>query len=238
MTMPIDRIDDWEMRLKRQDAFWDNEVIDRPVMHMQIRQPNPQYPHPARKAVASLRDVWLDAEYQAQCALANVMNTKYLGDALPCAYPNLGPEVFSAFFGCEMEYGETTAWSVPNLTNWADVDKVKFSTDNFYWKKIIEFTDLFLEVGKGKFYTGITDLHPGGDAIAAFRDPAEMNIDMLDHPEKIAALMETVTKTYLGVYDFYYNKLIAANQAISSWASIVSSKKFYVPSNDFSDRKS
>ncbi len=48
----------------------------------------------------------MDAEYVAQCALAGVMNTAYLGDALPCAMPNLGPEVFSAFFGCELEYGE------------------------------------------------------------------------------------------------------------------------------------
>ena len=36
--------------------------------------------------------------------------------------------------------------------------------------------DLFFdeEIVKGKFYAGMTDLHPGGDAVAALREPAQL----------------------------------------------------------------
>lgn len=232
--MPINHIPDWEKRLARQDAFWSCEIMDRPVVLMTLPKPNAEHPRPKRKEYATLRDRWMDTEYVVECALANVMNTEYLGDALPAAWPNLGPEVFSAFFGCEMEYGETTSWSIPILHDWADADKIRFSEENFYWKKLIEMTDALLEIGKDTFHTGITDLHPGGDALAAFRDPQAMNIDMIEALDRIKAMLEYVTEVYFKVYDFYYEKLKAAGQAITTWAGVVTTRKWYVPSNDFS----
>jgi len=234
MLMPIECLPDWEQRLARQDAFWQNEIIDRPVVHITLHKENAAYPWPKAKSYASVRERWMDAEHVAACALAGAMNTDYLGDSLPIANPNLGPEVFSAYFGCELEFSEGTSWSIPNLEEWAQVDTIKFSTDNLYWKKIEEITDALLEVGKGIFYTGITDLHPGGDAIVAFRDPLRMNIDMIEAVDEINTLLAYINRIYFQVYDHYHAKLTAAGQAITAWPGIISSKKWYVPSNDFS----
>lgn len=233
MTMPIERIPDWEQRLARQDAFWSREIIDRPVVCITFPKREPEYMPPTSDH-ATLRDRWMDAEYNAELALANALNTEFMGDALPQAYPNLGPEVFSAFFGCELEFGEETSWSIPILEDWAEVDKLQFSRDNIYWKKTIELTDALLEVGNGVFYTGITDLHPGGDAVAAFRDPHQLNFDMVEAPQKVKELVDHVTHVYKEVYDSYYDRLTAADQPISSWAGIVSRKRWLIPSNDFS----
>lgn len=232
--MPIDRIPDWEKRLARQDAFWHREIIDRPVVCYTVSKPNPQFPWPAAREYSHVRERWFDTERLVQCALAGVMNTEFCGDALPTAWPNLGPEIFSAFFNCALDYGESTSWSVPNLHDWADLDKIQFDESNFLWKKILEMTEALLAAGKGKFYTGITDLHPGGDAIVAFRDPLNMNIDMIEHPAEIKRLLARVNQVYFHVYDVYHHKLTQAGQAITSWPGIVSTKKWYVPSNDFS----
>ena len=234
MTMPIERIPDWEKRLARQDAFWKREILDRPVVQMAIWTPNPDHPMPKDKTHATLRDRWMDTEYVVERAVAGVMNTEYLGDALPAVYPNLGPEVFSAFFGCELDYSETTSWAVPNLHDWSEAKKIKFSKRNSYWKKILEMTDALLAAGKGKFYTGITDMHPGADAIAAFRDPQQLNIDMIEALDDVKALLRYTNRVYFEIMDFYYTKFLAAGQAITSWPGIVSSRKWYVPSNDFS----
>ncbi len=232
--MPIERIDDFEMRLKRQDAFWSREIIDRPVVHISLHSPDPKYPPPAVKKFSAQRDRWMDCEYYAEQQLHQVMNMKYLGDALPMAWPNLGPEVFSAFFGTELEYSDTTSWSIPNLLDWSDAGKIKFSTENLYWKKISEMTDCLLEIGKGNFYTGYTDIHPGGDALVAFRDPLNLNIDMIENTDAVKSLLGYVDDVFLDVFNYYADKLQSAGQAICSWPSIVSSKRYYVPSNDFS----
>jgi hypothetical protein len=231
--MPIEALPDWENRLERQDAFFECAIIDRPVVAITLWRPNPEYPRP-EKTHSTLRDRWMDTEYVVEMALHTAMNTEYLGDALPHCYPNLGPEVFSAFFGCELEFGEETSWSIPILEDWADADKIRFSEDNVYWKKTIEITDALLEAGKGKFYVGMTDFHPGGDAIAAFRDPVQLNYDMIEALDQVKALLPYVTEVYFKVFDHFYQMLRGANQAISTWASLVSSKKWLVPSNDFS----
>jgi hypothetical protein len=233
-VMPIEHIPDWEKRIARQDAFWDRAILDRPVVQATIPRPNPDYPWPAAQAYASIRDKWMDFEFRAREAVAGVMNVEHLGDALPSVYPALGPEVFSAFFGCELEFGAHTSWSVPNLRDWTQVDTVKFSRDNAYFRKIEEFTDRLLEAGRGRFYTGYTDIHAGGDAIAAFRDPLQMNLDMIEQTDKVKRLLAQVNAAFTAVFAHYCDRLQAAGQAITSWPGIVSSRRWWVPSNDFS----
>jgi len=232
--MPIEHIPDWEQRLARQDAFWQCEIIDRPVVNMWMSKPNPDYPMPAEKQFANIRDSWLDTDYVVATKVAWVMNSDYLGDALPYMYPNLGPEVFSAFFGCDLEFSRDSSWSIPNLHDWADIDKVRFSRDNFYWKKLVEMTDALLEAGKGKFYVGNTDYHPGADAIAAFRDPLEFNMDLIEHPHEVKQLLRYVTDVYFECIDYFFDKFTAAQGVYPTWPGMVTTKKYYVPSNDFS----
>ena len=234
MIMPIERLADWEQRLARQDACWQCEILDRPLVCMSLWEPNPDYPAPKPKQWASHREQWMDTDYIVESALYGVMNTVYLGDALPIFNPNLGPEILSAFYGCEMEFSEGTSWSVPNLHDWSQFGKLQVSEDNFYWKKLAEITDAALEAGKGKFYTGLTDFHAGGDLLASLRDPLQFNFDMIDAYDTVKACVPEVTKTYFRVFDWWYNKLAAAGQACTCWAGVVSGKKYYVPSNDFS----
>jgi len=232
--MPIDHVPDWEKRLQRQDAFWEGEIIDRPVVCISLPKPRPVYPEPKPKEYRTIRDRWMDTEQIAESALAAAVNTDYFGDALPNAAPNLGPEVLSAVFGLEMEYSETTSWAIPNLTSWDDVDQLQFSEDNFYWKKLVEITEALLAVGRNKFYTGLTDFHPGADWIAALRDPQQLALDLLEAPDQVKKLRRIIDDAYPRIFDFFYHKLRAAGQATTSWPDIVSTRKWYVPSNDFS----
>ncbi len=233
MTMPIDRIPDWEMRLKRMDAWWERQVLDRPVVRIMVPKHNPDYPMPA-KQYASHRERWLDPQFCADWWRSWVMNNEYLGDALPTTFPNLGPDVFSAFLGAELEFADGTSWSKPILEHYADADRIRLSRDNLYWKKMVEMTDALLEAGRGMFYTGITDLHVGGDAIASLRDPTRLNLDLLLDREAVKAFLARINGMFFKVFDFFYEKLRRAGQPLCTWAPGVSSRKWGVPSNDFS----
>ena len=192
--MPIDAIPDWERRIARQDACWEREILDRPVCAITVPREPPVRAVPAARPYASLRDYWLDTDRVVETTVAAVRNTEYLGDALPFAWPNLGPEVFSAFFGCEMEFGETTTWAIPCIHDWAEAGACRFSKENPYWRKLEEMTEALLDAGEGLFYTGISDLHPGGDALAAFRYPQQLNLDLLLHPGEVRQLLGYVNR--------------------------------------------
>ncbi len=230
-VMSIDGIADWEQRLARQDAFWRREVLDRPVVVMAGWKGGHAAPE---KRYASVRERWLDADGVAARAVAQVSNMVYYGDALPSVMPNLGPEVFNAYLGMELEFGEGTSWSVPNLHDWSRIDDIRFDRTNAYWRKMEEMTDALLAAGRGRFYVGLTDFHPGGDACAAFRDPLQFNIDLIESPAEVTRLMRKVTDLYFEVFTASRKRLKEAGQACCTWAGPVSRLTWYVPSNDFS----
>ena len=225
---------DYEQSKARIDAFWECELVDRPVVQFTLfKPPEQRVPLPAAHH-ASARARWLDAEYQAELALATLANREFLGDSLPVAYPNLGPEVFGAFYGCPLEFGDFgTSWSTPILHDWADVDRLTLDWDSPYLVQLHVMTDALLAIGRGKFITGMTDWHPGGDAIASFRDPQNLAIDMIEHLDEVKALLRRLEPDYFKIYNMFYDKLRAAGQPISSWVPLVCDGKFYIPSNDF-----
>lgn len=226
---------DYEESKQRIDAFWECELIDRPVVQFTLEKPpEERVPLPVSHH-GTPRDRWLDAEYQAELALATLSNQEFLGDSMPVAFPNLGPDLFSAFYGCPLTFGDYgTSWSSPILHDWSRVDEIQFDWDNFYLKKLHEMTDAMLEIGKGKFITGMTDWHPGGDCVAALRDPQNLALDLVQHVEEVKALLSRIETDYFRVYDMFYDKLRAAGLPLSTWTPLVCDGKFYLPSNDFS----
>ena len=226
---------DYERSRQRIDAFWERELIDRPVVQFSLAKPPEERVPLPPSGHATPAERWLDAEYQAERWLAALSNQEFLGDTLPVAYPNLGPEVFAAFYGCPLHFGDYgTSWSEPILHDWERVDEVRLDWESPYMLKLVEMTDALLQVGKGKFIVGMTDWHPGGDCVAALREPQNLALDMLTHVDQVLALLARLEGDYVRVYDFFYDKLRAAGQPISTWLSLVAESKFYVPSNDFS----
>jgi len=228
---------DFDQVLDRYEAWWDGQILDRPLVSMSFARPRAeQLPRPPAKTHPTLRDRWLDTEYLVENTRVRMANTCFFADTLPVVFPNLGPEVFSAFYGCPLEFSESTSWSVPVLENWEpeSVDALRLDAESFYFRKLVEMTDALLDIGRGKFIVGYTDIHPGGDAIAAFRDPQQLCIDMIEHPAEVQALLERVTDDFIGLFDFFYEKLSAAGMPSSSWLPATCRGRYHIPSNDFS----
>lgn len=226
---------DFENTMMRMEAFWEGELVDRPVVQFNLEKPvAKRLPLPV-STHATPAERWLDPDYQAAYALASLSNQEFLGDTLPMAYPNLGPEVFSAFYGCPLHFGDYgTSWTDPILESWDQVDQLQMDWNHPYLQTLHTMTDRMLEVGKGKFIVGMTDWHPGGDAIAAFRDPQNLAVDLITERDQVEKLLNRITVDYFRIYDTFYDKLRAAGQPISTWTPLASNTKYYVPSNDFS----
>lgn len=227
---------DFEEVLNRYEAWWDCEIIDRPLVSIAFALPEDQRQELPQKKHATMRDRWMDSEYLAEEAEINLRNTVHFADDLPIAWPNLGPELFSAFYGCEMEYRQTTAWSKPILFDWSreSINNLQLNTEGFYFQKLMEMTDTLLARGKDKFIVGYSDLHAGGDAIAALRDPQELLVDVIDNPDAIKSLCDKITTDFLEIYDMFYEKLSAAGMPSANWCPATCKGKFHTPSNDFS----
>ncbi len=226
---------DLEKTMQRMDAFWEHSVLDRPVTQFFLEKPVHEQIPLLQSNHTSTRERWMDVEYQAQLTLTQLSNRLFLGDSLPVAFPNLGPEVLAAFYGCPIEFGEYgTSWTEPILHDWGQSGQIKLDLNNPYFSRLMELTDAMLALGQGRFIVGMPDFHPGGDLVAALRNPQDLAIDMLDHPHQVKELLTCLQPDYFHVYDIWYDKFAAIGQPITSWLELASLGKYYIPSNDFS----
>ncbi len=226
---------DMQKTLQRMEAFWAHDFLDRPVIQFYLEKlVEERVPLPASKH-ASSRDRWMDIQYQVELAYAQLLNREFMGESIPVAFPNLGPEILAAFYGCPLHFGDWgTSWTDPILQDWSLADRIVLDWDQPYFKNIDEMTEAYLEIGRGKFITGMPDWHPGGDLAAALRNPQDLAADLIQHPEQVKALLKRLQPDYFKVYDYWYDKLRNAGLPITSWLDLASESKYYIPSNDFS----
>ncbi len=224
---------DCETTLKRFEAFWQREIIDRPPISIALRkQAAPLY---RGRQYATLEEKWLDIDGRIDEMEAGFGATDFLYDSLPVAWPNLGPEILSACCGCGYEFGPTTAWSHPLIDDWErDFDKARLDMRHPLFVRLVEFTRRLIERGKGRYIVGLTDLHPGGDHVAALRGGQRLAVDLLEEPQWVKRALNRGEGEYYAAYGVLYQMIHSAGMPTTSWTPIPHDGTFYIPSNDFS----
>lgn len=224
---------DYDASAARYEAFWARDGSERPPVCVTFPKEGYKAPALDQPVYSSQKQRWTDVKTRAAQDAAYVMSREYFADSLPVAWPNLGPEVLTAFCGCGYGFTADTAWSVPCVKSASDpAPRVDF--DNYYFKLLEEYTDELLKYGRGNFIVGLSDFHPGGDHLAALLDPENLAVALIEEPEGVLAMMEAATSDYFRVYRHFADRLIAEDMPLTSWTPLISDGYYYIPSCDFS----
>ncbi len=147
----------------------------------------------------------------------------------------MGPEIFSVWCGCGIEFQETTTWTIPCIKDWEkDFAKAKFSPEHELFLKTREFTEKLIARGKGKFIVGLTDLNPGADHIAALRDTENLALDLIENTAYVKKKLAESYQEFFKAYDIFYELIKEAEMPISGWTPLISQNRFNVVQCDFS----
>jgi hypothetical protein len=237
MNTPIARAwkPDLEESLERVDRWFRHETLDRQPVRFSEHNADFALPHSlAGKSWACLRDKWFDADFQVSYFIEANKNRRFFGETFPVFWPNLGPNVYAAFHGGKLEFGEVTSWIEHSVHGPEDLPKLRFSTDNEYYLGIEELTRVALERSDGRYLVGYTDLHGSLDCLADWRDPQELCLDLLDDPDFIRDMLAIARENFLTVYDAFDVRLKASGELSVTWMGIPSRGKMHIPSCDFS----
>lgn len=223
---------DFEKAQQRLEAWWDREVLDRPPVTIHVRAvKQPELPV---KQHAGHRERWFDTEYKLDRFEASLDGAAFLGERFPKFDPGLGPEVCATVFGCELEFSETTSWSIPNCRSCREILDIEPNLDNSYWASLREQTDASLQRGADRWITALPDLHTNGDLPAAMRDPEQLCLDLADDLPSVRAACDYVTEAaYPAMYDDMWDRIRAAGQPATTWAPFLHAGRAYVTSCDF-----
>jgi hypothetical protein len=245
--MELEFKEDFEQAVERLEACWECEVIDRACVQVTYKKDDNISVYDTiigclhnelDEKHKSLREKWMDVEYQVERAIKIIEQTTYLGEAFPMCWPNLGPDLWGTLYGTDLEFGEDTSWAKHFVEDWnkfiEEAGDFKPDFTNQYWQTIEQMMRLSLKKGKGKFITGLPDFHPGGDLLASLRDPQKLCIDLIEKPDTIKYINERLTAFYPQVYGRVYKIVEEYGQGATTWLPAYHQGKFYVPCCDLS----
>jgi hypothetical protein len=233
--MDLEGKPDFENALCRIEAWFNHERLDRPPVR--FSEHNAEFanvPVLAGRTWPNLKARWFDAEFQVDFFLESIRGRTFYGETFPVFWPNLGPNVYAACHGAELEFGEVTSWIQHPVHDWNDLDHLRFSRDNEYYQGIERLTQVALEKCPGKFMVGYTDLHGSLDCVADWRGPQQLCLDIVDNPEKVHSMLQLANKNFLPLFDHYDDVLKVHGQLSITWMGIPSRAKMHIPSCDFS----
>ncbi len=223
-----------EVASARYEAWWRCARVDRPPVSLWVKTPHPL--RAPRSTHATLRERWLDVEYQVDCALTGLETNPILGDTVPSYLPNVGPDLSSTLFGAELVFGENTSWcqhTVPETADWERFIATPPDFDNVYWRTIDAMITRAAERFAGRYYVAMPDLHGSFDILAGVRGPENVCLDLMDEPELVRRASLHASRAYVEAYRRLYQRLTALGQPSTTWCSYLHTGPAYIPSCDF-----
>lgn len=210
--------------------YWHRENHDRPLLFLAAPQERRQ---PLKPFTGTLTQRWLDIDYMLASARRRFENTYYAAEGYPHAFPNLGPDIFGAILGCELNFGESTSWAEGQVDDLRKLDLTRLDENNRWWKQIQQMTQAMAEDAKGDYKVGITDLHGGMDALVSLRGPEALCIDLVEQGDLVETLAMQLFDRFKDVYECLSAIIGKHQQGQTNWLGIYHPEQWYVTSSDF-----
>jgi hypothetical protein len=224
---------DYEICRQRVEAWFQGEMIDRAPLR--FHRHNAEYDAAVKSNHATQREKWFDTEYQVDSFIDSIKGMRFNAETFPIFCPNLGPNVYAAFHGGDMTFEDVTSWYHEIIHDYAtDLQKIQFSKDNVFYRKILELMNTAFEKCNRQYLVGYTDLHPGLDCALAWRGVSDLCMDLILDTENAQKLFELTEEHFLEVYDEYDRLLKAHGMPSSAWMNLPVNGRMHIPSADFS----
>ncbi len=226
---------DFDESMRRIYAWYAGDMIDRPPVRFARHNAFAERFDTLHDGKwSSLKERWFDTEHHLRKFRLSIEGKRYRGETFPVFWPNLGPDVYAAFYGSPLEFGEITSWSEPIIEDLDDIDDLVLDWKNEYLLKIEELTKAALAECEGTYLVGYTDLHPGLDCVQSWRGQVNLCMDLYDNPEKVKRLVDIASRDFEAVFSHFDAMLKAAGQPSVTWMEIPSFGRMHIPSCDFS----
>lgn len=198
-------------------AFWNHEIIDRPVCVIRApldeKAPGPNWPPYMAGAHGDMRAV-------AEQVLEASSKLWYGGEAVPSYTPSFGPDMMAAWLGAKLEFPKDnygTSWAVPCIDDWEAALPIKLDPNNAWWQRMLEFCRILADTFRGNMAVAHLDLHSNMDTLLAMRGGDRLCMDLVDTPEIIDRAMADVRALYVPIYDALYDAGNMAATGTTGW---------------------
>ncbi|MFX0176966.1 MAG: hypothetical protein ACFE85_12130 [Candidatus Hodarchaeota archaeon] len=224
---------------ERLDAWWDGEILDRPVISYLI----PRKRGKLGGYLDLLGEDWSLA--QNHDAIEEAMNgfeeraalTFYGGETIPSYFPNYGPGIIAAIFGVKPKFESGTVWfkRPTELNEIIDLlEDVKFNQNNEWFSRLLKITEYAAQRAQNNYQVCLTDIGGVLDTLSSFLGPTNIILTMKRQPSLIDICREIILEKLLYLYDKLQGIIEKYCDGHSTWLNIWCRKSYYPIQCDFS----
>ncbi|MHA1486611.1 MAG: hypothetical protein ACTSSC_05515 [Promethearchaeota archaeon] len=230
--------EDIEESKERMDAWWDHEIIDRPVISY--------YYSKKRASIGGYLDAlgqdWRLAKNPEGIEGAidkfekTAEKTFYGGEAIPSYFPNYGPGIVAAIFGVEPKFQSETIWfSRPTKPEEIIplLESVELNQNNEWYSRILRITEYAVKRAKDNYQVSITDLGGVLDILSSFLGPTNLLLTMKRKPHIIDTCREIILEKLIKIYDKLYKIIKEDCKGFNAWLNVWCRKSWYPVQCDF-----
>lgn len=226
----------WDRTKERLEALWENEIVDRACIAIPVSSGTDYEAITTMSSELSQEELeknYTDPDYMTRHFREKIKHTKYMGDALPCLFPNFGTSGFVQYVGQTPNYKPDTIWFEPIMKE-PDASKIIFC-ENMY-EEHIRIVKRLIELSKDEYFVSMPDHCGITDGLASIRGTEELLFDLVEEPdfvkESIRKLIDIQKRTIPGFYDaIYKNNRYGITHA---WMHLWSAKHIMQIQCDFS----
>ena len=149
-TIELETKPDFDIAMKRIYAWHQQEIIDRAPVRFIAHNAAFNVESTQKRSPEAWKQIWFEVEPRVEAFEKSIEGQVFHGETFPMFDPNLGPDIYAAFYGAELTYGEVTSWSHPIVKTWDDMAKLKLDMTNEYFKKVEELMHCALERCAGR----------------------------------------------------------------------------------------
>jgi len=224
--------DDFSSAKKYWKAFWEKEVIDRPLLISTVPK-NSSEPVNSPPYLSGI-----DGDFKKAVELFEKYagNTCFLYEMIPYLGISFGPDILAYFLkGAEKNIvvDKCTAWIDPFVKNWEEFLPLELDRKNLWYKKYMDFFRYGAEKGDGKFLLEMADFHTHLDWLRAVRGSSDLCMDLVDSPEEIEKRLLQVRKLFPPVYNDIYESGNMKKWGTTGWIPFYYEGKYAVIQCDF-----
>jgi len=181
----------WQESFARISAFWRREAMAKPI----VRYGSPIRELPAPTHRTDWESYHADPQTVFQRIAAQLANTEYCGEALPCISAYQG-HTAASFLGSPHRYDSRTIWTEPCLERISDeFDVAKWRTDT-RWIDLKRMLSYYLQQAHGRCGVGY-GIGCVVQAIALMRGTANFLTDLVDSPEAVESFRDRLLAEWL-----------------------------------------
>ncbi len=222
----------------RLEAWWDHELIDRPVISYYYPQNEGSiarffdiifFGWELAKNPDGIEELIIDFEQRLQ-------NITFGGESIPSFIPYYGAGIMAAIFGVIPKFHTRTVWfsksTSPNDIV-ALLEDVKLNANNQWYSRLLRITEYAAKHSQGNYQISMTDLGGILDILSSFLGPKEIILTMKRRPDIIDTCRAIILEKTLEVYDDLQNIISKYNDGCNAWLNIWNRKRWYPIQCDF-----